>query len=214
MSILRLWVIGAILIALLIGGLGWLLGIAPKLSEAAAADDERHGVESINEGYQATLLRLRELSENLPALKSDLDEMRVGIPEGPEINTLLGQLNELAARAGVDITSVVANPPRLVTTPEGGSSPITDFVAIPIEVGVAGPSGGLSQFIREVQFGPRLFFVSSINVKEDAETGQLTVAGLIYVLPEAGAKPTEVATPTEGAAGGGETPAPAATTEP
>lgn len=207
MSILRLWVIGSVLLVLLIGGLGWALGVAPKLSEAAAADDERREVELVNAGYEATLVRLRALSEELPSLQRELDELRIGIPERAEIDILLGQLNGLAEAAGVTITSVTANPPQLVDASEPESAAITDLVSIPIEVSVAGPSAGLSQFIREAQFGPRLFFVSSVDLKEDNESGQLVVSGLIYVLPESIA----AVAPTEGAVDGAD---PAATPSP
>lgn len=187
MSILRLWVIGSVVVAILILALGWFLGVQPRLAEAGAAELERRSVAETNAGYEATLVELRELSANLPALQRDLDAIRVEIPEAPELSTLLGQLNEIAVAAGVSINEVTANTPQLVEPALLEPLGVSDLVAIPVQISALGSTEGLSAFLRNAQFGPRLMFVSSFTTSDDAESGRVSLTGFIFVLPEEGA---------------------------
>lgn len=206
MSILRLWVIGSAFIAVLILLAGWFLGIQPRLAEVSAANAERQNVASINAGYEAVLVELRALSENLPELESDLAAIRVEIPEEPELPALLGQLNELAVTSGVTLNEVTTDPPQLVPAALLEPLGVTDLVGIPVRVSALGPPEGLAQFMKAAQFGPRLMWVGRFSTGDDADTGRVTLEGIIFVLPEEGAVlPTE-----EGAPGADPSAAPSA----
>lgn len=187
MSLLRLWVIGAVFVSLLVLGLGYLLGVAPRLAEAAAADSERQDVELVNVGYEATLLELQQLSENLPALEAELAALREEIPEAPELSTLLGQLNDLAEAAGVEISEVTANAPVLFPAELLEGTGVTDLVAVPIRVSAAGGNLELSEFLSSIQFGQRLLLVERFDITEDPTAARLNFDGFIFVLPPEGA---------------------------
>lgn len=186
MSILRLWVIGSAFVAVLILLAGWFLGVQPRLAEASAAGAERQGVATTNAQYEAVLVELRELSENLPALQSDLEAIRVEIPQEPELPDLLGQLNELAVASGVTLNEVTTDPPQLVPAALLEPLGVTDLVGIPVRVSALGPPEGLAQFMKAAQFGPRLMWVGRFSTGDDADTGRVTLEGLIFVLPEEG----------------------------
>ncbi|KQV26105.1 MULTISPECIES: type 4a pilus biogenesis protein PilO [unclassified Microcella] len=206
MSILRLWVIGSAFVAVLILLAGWFLGIQPRLAEATAADSERAGVSEVNDQYEAVLVELRELSDNLPALQSDLDAIRVEIPQEPELPDLLGQLNELAVASGVALNEVSTEPPQLVPAALLEPVGVTDLVGIPVRISALGAPESLAQFLKAAQFGPRLMWVGRFSTGDDAESGRVTLEGIIFVLPEEGAVlPTE-----EGAAGADPSAAPSA----
>ncbi|MDO8383367.1 MAG: type 4a pilus biogenesis protein PilO [Microbacterium sp.] len=187
MSILRLWVIGSAFVAVLILLAGWFLGVQPRLAEASAAGAERQSVATSNAQYEAVLVELRELSENLPALQSDLDAIRVEIPQEPELPDLLGQLNELAVASGVTLNEVTTDPPQLVPAALLEPLGVTDLVGIPVRVSALGPPEGLAQFMKAAQFGPRLMWVGRFSTGDDADTGRVTLEGIIFVLPEEGA---------------------------
>jgi len=187
MSILRLWVIGAAFVAALLLLGGWFLGVQPRLAEAAAANTERQGVATVNAQYEAVLVELRELSENLPQLERELEDLRVEIPQAPELSTLLGQLNQLAEASGVALNEVNADPPVLIAAEQLEPLGITDLVGIPVRVGAIGPPEGLAEFMKAAQFGPRLMWVGRFSTGDDADTGKVTLEGYIFVLPEEGA---------------------------
>lgn len=187
MSILRLWVIGSVFVAALIVLAGWFLGVQPRLAEVTAANSERQTVAETNAQYEAVLVELRELSENLPALQRDLDDIRVEIPQDPELPSLLGQLNALAVASGVSLNEVTTDPPRLIESEATTALGITDLVAIPVRISALGPPEGLAQFMKAAQFGPRLLWVGRFSTGDDAESGRVTLEGYIFVLPEEGA---------------------------
>ena len=199
MSILRIWVAGAAVVSLIILALGWLLGVSPRLAEAAQADAERRNVETVNAGYEATVIELRGLSEQLPELETQLEDLRVKIPTDPELSALLGQLNALAGAAGVTISEVTASPPVLFPVELLEGSGVTDLVALPVTIRVTGEGTAVDAFVREVQFGLRLLLVERFDLTDDPVNGNVTLQGFIFVLPEAGATlPTdEVGAPTD-----------------
>lgn len=200
MSILRLWVIGSAFVAALILLTGWFLGVQPRLAEVSAANTERQNVATINAQYEAVLVELRALSENLPALERDLEAIRVEIPEDPELPALLGQLNELAVASGVTLNEVTTEPPQLVPAALLEPLGVTDLVGIPVRVSALGPPEALAQFLKAAQFGPRLMWVGRFSTGDDAESGRVTLEGIIFVLPEEGAAlPTEEGGAVEGA---------------
>lgn len=112
MTTTRWWTAGAILVMAVIVASGWFLGISPKLAEVQAADDERVGVETLNATYAQTLVKLKKLDEDLPALTQQLDELEAALPPDAQVSTLLGQLNALAAESGVELTSITAGIPE------------------------------------------------------------------------------------------------------
>lgn len=202
MSTLRLWVIGSVLASIIIIALGWFLGVSPRLAEAAAAEAERQSVETVNVGYEATLIELQSLSENLPSLASQLDELRLSIPDEPGLSPLLGQLNALAESSGVFLDRVVASPPALFPEETLAGSGVNALVVLPVSIEASGPGIALDSFIRAVQFGERLVLVTNIDLTEDPVSGTVILTGFIFVLPPDGAVlPTEEATgevPVEG----------------
>jgi len=200
MSTLRLWVIGAVLIAVVVGAIGWFLGISPRLTEAAAAETERQSVIAVNAGYEEDLANLRELSERLPELQAELDEIRVSIPEEPELPDFLGQLNALAGNSGVALTDVTAETPELIDADIVEAAGVTDLVAIPVLIKANGTSDNLTTFLEQIQFGERLMFARIFKLEGGSDASTIEIGGYVFVLPKEGqAVPTAV---DEGAAEG------------
>lgn len=203
MSTLRLWVIGAVLASVVIIALGWFLGVSPRLAEVASAEAERQSVETINVGYEATLIELQQLSAELPALSAELDALRLSIPADPALSPLLGELNALAESSGVFLDQVVASPPALFPEENLEGSGVIGLVVLPVTIEASGPGTALDSFVEQVQFGERLILVTSIDLTEDPVSGSVILTGFIFVLPPDGAAlPTEEATgeaPTDGA---------------
>ena len=224
MTTTRWWTAGAILVMAVIVASGWFLGISPKLAEVQAADDERVGVETLNATYAQTLVKLKKLDEDLPALTQQLDELEAALPPDAQVSTLLGQLNALAAESGVELTSITAGIPErfgaaaeaaalLVPAPtpepKEGDDPAAvapeavpvspapeNFVSIPISVEFAGNPGGLLAFIQKVQYGTRLFLVDTLDITYDGGGGKVRIDGFVYVLTD---PPVAAETPpTEG----------------
>ncbi len=210
MTTTKWWTAGAVLLMVVVVALGWVLGVEPRLTEARAADDDRAGVEALNVSYERTLVTLRELDENLPALKEQRDELRAALPTDAEVATLLGQLNELAAENSVALNSITAGVPAAfgltetatapTPAPVEGEEPVAgepaaevapataipaNFVSVPITVIAKGDAAQILEFVESVQYGTRLFFVDELKITFDGTGGEVTIDGLVYVLADA-----------------------------
>ena len=208
----------------LVVAIGWILGAAPRLAEAQAADDDRAGVETLNATYEQTLVKLKMLDANLLALTEELDGLEAALPPDAQVSTLLGQLNALAAQSGVELTSITAGVPErfgaaaeaaallaAAPTPEPKEgediaavvpeavpvSPVPEnFVSVPVSVEFAGNPGGLMAFVEKVQYGTRLFLVEALDITYDGGGGKVKIDGFVYALTDPPV--AEETTPAEG----------------
>ncbi len=191
MNVTRLWAVISAVLVVAIGGFGFFVGIQPQLDAAARADRERSAVQDQNAIYEITLASLREEAENLPELRAALAEARVSIPANANLSTFLQQLSDLAAAAGVTVSSITtAEAVGFVAAPEFVDvvpSILTpeQFVLIPIQIDVSGPRESVLVFIEQVQTGGRLVLVRDLRLTrepEDLEVSRGSLTGLVYVL--------------------------------
>lgn len=101
----RLWIIGAVLAMVAVGGLGWVLGVQPQLDAAAAADAQARQVAAANAASGAVLARLQEDSENLGPLKETLSGLQASVPGAADLPAFTDELNAFAAADGVTISA-------------------------------------------------------------------------------------------------------------
>lgn len=114
----RIWTFGAAVVILGIIGLGWLLGISPKLAEADAATEARVLVDQENAAHAATLVVLREQFENLDELEKQLEELQQELPGEADVEGFIEYTVGVAAQAGVVISTITA----LESAPYGAGS--------------------------------------------------------------------------------------------
>ena len=91
----RMWVLGAGLLTVAIVAMGWFLGVAPKLDQADAADQQRADVAAQNVVHQNEVTKIKKQYEQLPQLKSELAVLRSAVPADDDLSTFLGELHEL-----------------------------------------------------------------------------------------------------------------------
>lgn len=198
----KFWLLIAGVLGVVILAMGWFLGVSPKLDEMAAANDQRASVEQQNRLHEAKLAELKKQFKDLDNLKADLTEAQLGLPPGDELSTFLGQLHQLEAASGVSLTKFAASDgQRYIAAPGATVNPaITadNFVAITIDLTVAGTQAQVMNFVSDLQYGPRLFLVTKLTVAQDQTsadqegkpagyTGSIT--GYVYVLVDPSAPP-------------------------
>ena len=157
--------------AILLGALGlvlilvafYFLLLGPllnNLEETAAARDERQ--DTLAE-LQAEVARLEEVRRSSPELQRQLLELNKRIPDQPEVETLVVQVEDIAQTAGVTQTEVVRGDPE---PPEGGG----DFTVQPITMSFEGTYEELLEFLLLADDLVRLMAVNSVSY-EVAEEG-------------------------------------------
>lgn len=184
------------LLTVAVFALGWLLGVAPKLAEAAASDSERQLVEVQNAASEAELVRLAEESDRLSELRKQLDKLAVSIPGEHGLEDFLDQLADAAAASGVVIDSVTTGEaaPPIATAVEGettadAATESGDLLSIPLTIGVSGPMSGVLTFSELVQTLPRLTLISALSVNDEAGTARGSLTGALFVIPELSTAP-------------------------
>lgn len=110
----KVWTAMAVLVMVAVLALGWFLGIDPRLADARAADAERAQVERDNLAHEQTLAELARLERNLPALEAELAGLRAALPTDAAIPPLIGELDDLAVRNGMEIVSFTIDAPAEV----------------------------------------------------------------------------------------------------
>jgi type IV pilus assembly protein PilO len=158
-NVILLGALGLVLI--LVGFYFLLLGpLLGRLDEQAAARDERQATLA---ELQAEVARLEEVRRNSPELQRQLLELNKRIPDQPEVETLIVQIEGIAETAGVTQTEVVRGDPE---PPEGGGA----FTVQPITMSFEGTYEELLEFLLLADDLVRLMAVNGVAY-EVAEEG-------------------------------------------
>lgn len=134
----RLWILGTVLLIVATVMLGWMLGIAPKLSEARAANTERATVEAQNSEYEAQLATLKTQFESIDDLEAELDSLRQEVPNDADLPDFLRQLDKIGQAHSVTFTNIQVSdaqpyaplvPPEPAASTESADDSATDPAA-------------------------------------------------------------------------------------
>ena len=206
----RVIAIGAAAVALML--LLWYFFLwSPQGRRIDDARDRREAAEQLESELRSRLDRLQEQKRNEAATRSQIEILRVAIPDQPNLAQFILDANDAATRSGIDFLSVSPTPPAPASGPvavEGAPAEIRLALSI---------TGGYFQvidFVNQLNRLPRLVVIDSMNVNAGGEAAQLSVqlAGRMFVSAvPAGATAPATAAPG-GAAGATTTTAPGATT--
>jgi hypothetical protein len=135
----RIWTFGAAVVILAIIGLGWLLGISPKLAEADAATSARVLVDQQNEEHAARLVVLRDQFENLADIKRELSDLQKELPSHADVEGFIEYATGVATQAGVVISTITALEPAAYGT---GDAVVEEPAEAPAEEPAEAPAEG------------------------------------------------------------------------
>lgn len=119
----RLWIIGSVLVMVIVGALGWIVGIQPQLDQATAANAQTSQVESANTVKATILAKMKKDSENLPSLKQKLSELTASVPAQADWPTFSDEMSGFAAAAGVTVIASTAGEGKAYAPPQADGAP-------------------------------------------------------------------------------------------
>lgn len=223
----RLWLAGTVIVVIAVIALGWVLGIQPRLTEAAVALVETQRVDALNEVEQAKLLALKKEFEEIDEIRGQVEELELSIPTKAELAAFIRQVNDLAALNGVTVINITTADAAAYVLPEGATvldaegqpvpAPIApaNLVLVPMNIKVEGPYASVLSFIKGLQAGNRLYMVNDVAVakidsapdpeNEDAVVVELfggELEGQVYVLVDPSVAAEETAEEEAAAAEG------------
>jgi len=206
MNATRLWTFGAVVVIAAILVLGWLIGAAPLLQQAGAADSDRTAVETQNLAQRAALETMKADFERLDEVQAELAELQASVPAEEQADYFARGVEQAALRHGVRPTSVVVGElpflggatgeEPLALSGTGGvatSTPAGTVYALPVTIGLEGTGLDIMATLRDLQALPRLFLVTGVTVTSAEVDGELptgTISGYIFILTDRALAPT------------------------
>jgi len=176
--------VGAILAA------GLFLGALPRWQAAQEADDERGTVVTQNQSQELVIASMRERSDELGRLRSQVKALRKQVPAEPDLEQVVA-LGVRAEREGAVLRSVsptaaedAAQPAPEATAPTTGGF---EEVPVTIVIDLRRPDS-VPTVLDALRDGPRRLAIDSASLAgsegEEGATYALTVSGRVFVAPE------------------------------
>ena len=191
----RIWVLATAILVVAILALGWILGVAPRLSEVATATEQRVAADAQNALLEADIADLKKKFEALDLSRDEVLEIRKALPPHADEADFLRQIDDAAVAAGVTVGSItIGDPSGFVAgafAEAGGPaieiSPLVsadNLLTIPVSVSVRGSAVQVLNFLEIFQKSERISAIDVLTMT--FETTSLlystTASGFIFVL--------------------------------
>ena len=183
----RVVAIGVLLTVVLV--LIWNIAIfSPRGKKLNDAKKQAQAAQQLEPGLQATLARLKQISENGPEIAAQLDTLNAAVPAGPDLDGFILSANQIAVQAGIDWLSV--SPSVVQAGTSGGPS------VIPLSVQIKGGFFQVLDYLNRLEDLGRLVIVDSINTTAGSTSGvtgpptlSVTLSGRMFTAAAPAAAP-------------------------
>lgn len=112
MNIDRIWIIGISGVILIVGVLGWLLGVSPVMAQVNTANDTRTSIAATNQASEVKIAVLKRQFSNVAKLQTQLDALRGSISGEPDLASFLREIDTLTNQYQVSLTNVSVSAPE------------------------------------------------------------------------------------------------------
>ncbi len=160
----------------------WMLMWKPAGGDLAAARKRTdQATQQINQ-MQVQLSRLEVIRDELPALQSQVQNLRTAIPDSPGLADFLLAAHDAEAASGLEFLTATANEPA--------PGPIPGLQVIDVQLTGNGGYYQVLDFVNRLQAMHRIMSISNITVvsansEDTVEIGppnlQLTISGRLYM---------------------------------
>lgn len=196
----RIWTFATIIVVIIMVVLGWFLGVAPKLGEAARAEADRVLVAAQNQATTITLEQLRQDAERLSELEADLQALQNEFPELPESDELVEAFIRGALDDGVVIENLALSEPApadpLIVIDQFGQVPEGTLLAVDGSLTVLGDLSNVLDFVARLQAAERFTLVTGVVFADEDDDARTTITLEVFLIS---GPPAEGALPLGGA---------------
>ena len=169
--------------ALLITAVWYFALWSPQGKDLDQAKADEAAAEQRASELQARLARLKKLEANADVLERDRALLATAIPTADQLDTFLLQVNERAARAGVEFTSIAPQQPAGAAAAPGaapgGPTPVG------LQMQVSGDYFAILRFLEQLRDGERLVTVENFSLSKGGEGNQMSasIGGRMFIAP-------------------------------
>jgi Tfp pilus assembly protein PilO len=166
---------------------GWYLLLwSPAARNLDKAQTRRQSAQQRQVQLQAEIDRLQSAQKSEPQNRAKLETLRTAIPDDPALGEFIINVNDAAAKAGIDFVSIAPSLPKAGTAAPAATTGTTvpgtvvtgGAANAPAEIVVQFQVGGgyfqVLDFLNRLDALPRLVVTDSINISADPG-GALTV---------------------------------------
>lgn len=168
--------------AILITAVWYFALWSPKGEDLDKARADLAAQEQRASELSARLVRLKKLEANADVLERDRALLATAIPTADQLDTFLLQVNERAARAGVDFTSIAPQQPA-----PGAAAPGAAVGPTPVglQMQVTGDYFAILRFLEQLRDGERLVTVENFSLSKGGEGNQMSasIGGRMFIAP-------------------------------
>jgi len=158
----RIAVFGVLLTVVVV--LIWNVTIfAPRGRRLNDAKKQTQAAQQLEPGLQATVARLKQISQNGPEIAAQLDKLNAAVPASPDLDGFILSANQIAVQAGIDWLSVS---PSVVQAGTTGPS------VIPLSMQIKGGFFQVLDYLNRLEAMGRLVVVDSINTTAAGAAGK------------------------------------------
>lgn len=144
---------------------------SPQGGRIDDARERRGAAEQQESELRARLDRLRDQKRNEAATRSQIEVLRVAVPDQPNLAQFILDANDAATRSGIDFLSVSPTPPAAATTPGAAAGP----AEIRLGLNITGGYFQVIDFINRLNELPRLVVIDTVSVTAAGQSSDLAV---------------------------------------
>jgi type IV pilus assembly protein PilO len=162
MTLGRRSVIIGVVAALLVLVLWWFLLWSPQRKKVDDAKARADAAQQQVGQLRVTLSRLQELKRTEALKRSQIEALRVAVPDQPNLAQFILDANDAANKAGIDFLSVTPSPPA--TAAAGAGTAAGAPAAINLAMSITGGYFQVLDFVNRLTDLPRIVVIDNLSL--------------------------------------------------
>jgi type IV pilus assembly protein PilO len=142
--------------------LWWFLLWSPQRKKVDDAKARTDAAQQQAAQLRVTLSRLQELKRTEALKRSQIEALRVAVPDQPNLAQFILDANDAANKAGIDFLSVTPSPPA--TAAAGGTTPAGAPAAVNLAMSITGGYFQVLDFVNRLTDLPRIVVIDNLSL--------------------------------------------------
>jgi type IV pilus assembly protein PilO len=177
--------------------LWWFLLWSPQRKKVDDAKARTDAAQQQAAQLRVTLSRLQELKRTEALKRSQIEALRIAVPDQPNLAQFILDANDAANKAGIDFLSVTPSPPA--TAAAGGTTPAGAPAAVNLAMSITGGYFQVLDFVNRLTDLPRIVVIDNLSLAAgDGSNMTVSITARMFTTSAAPVAPTTTA-PAAGA---------------
>jgi type IV pilus assembly protein PilO len=142
--------------------LWWFLLWSPQRKKVDDAKARTDAAQQQAAQLRVTLSRLQELKRTEALKRSQIEALRIAVPDQPNLAQFILDANDAANKAGIDFLSVTPSPPA--TAAAGGTTPAGAPAAVNLAMSITGGYFQVLDFVNRLTDLPRIVVIDNLSL--------------------------------------------------